>query len=52
MKKEITSSIIVRGRKDGKFRKIVALALIIVILVYYHSIGKQVSVDWKEAYEE
>lgn len=51
-KKEITASIIAWGRKGKKLRKMVALALIFVILVYYHSIGKRVSVDWEEAYEK
>ncbi len=51
-KKEITASIIAWGRKGGKLRKMAAIALIFVVLVYYHSIGKRISVDWKEAYED
>ncbi len=51
-KKELVASIIAWGRKGRKLRKLVALALIFVILVYYHSIGRQVDVDWKEAYGE
>ncbi len=49
-KKELTGSIVAWGRKGGKLRKMMAIALIFVILVYYHSIGKRVSVDWEEAY--
>jgi len=49
-KKELVASIIAWGRKGGKLRKMAALALIFVLLFYYHSIGRQVNVDWKEAY--
>lgn len=51
-KKEITASIIAWAKKGKRLRKMVALALIFVILVYYHSIGKRTNVDWKEAYEK
>jgi len=46
----LAASIVAWGRKGGKLRKMMAIAVIFVILVYYHSIGKRVSVDWEEAY--
>ncbi len=51
-KKEIVSSLVVWGRKGGKLRRLAALVMISAILAYYHSIGKKVSLNWKEAYGE
>lgn len=52
MKKEITARIIAWAKKGGHLRKGIAIAAIFVFLVYYHSIGKEVDVEWREAYDE
>ena len=52
MKKEITARIIAWAKKGGRLRKGIAIAAIFVFLVYYHSIGKEVDVEWREAYDE
>ncbi len=44
-KKELVSGLIQWGRKGGRLRKILALAIIALLLIYYHSIGRQVSVE-------
>lgn len=33
-------------------RRWIALVAIFALLVYYHSIGKQTAVEWKEVYGE
>lgn len=50
-KKELTAALVAWGRKGGRLCKAVALAAIFLLLVYYHSIGKKICVDWKEVYE-
>lgn len=50
-KKEIVAALVKWARKGTRIRKYVALALIFAILVYYHSIGKRTTVEWKELYE-
>ncbi len=49
-KKELTASIIAWARKGGRLRKAAAVALLFIIILYYHSIGKRLSVDWRAAY--
>ena len=51
-KKEIVGALVKWARKGKRFRKYVALAIVFVILVYYHSIGKRTTVEWKELYEK
>lgn len=51
-KKELTASIIAWGRAGGRLRRAAAITLIFIILFYYHSIGKRLSVDWRAAYGE
>lgn len=48
-KKEITAYFVAWGRKGGRLRKWIAISIIFVILVYYHSIGKKCNVDWEMA---
>ena len=52
MKKEITARIIAWAKKGGRLRKGMAIAAIFVFLVYYHSIGKEIGAEWREAYDE
>ena len=51
-KKEITARIIAWAKKGGRLRKGMAIAAIFVFLVYYHSIGKEIGAEWREAYDE
>ncbi len=51
-KKELVSRMIGWAKRGGRIRRLVALAAIFVLLVYYHSIGKQTAVEWKEVYGE
>ncbi len=51
-KNEIMEKLIAWGRKGGKLRRYIALAVIFAVLVYYHSIGKQLCMeDWAEICE-
>ena len=47
-KKELVSRIVRWACGGGKFRRIMAYAAIVLLLVYYHSIGKKMSVKYKE----
>lgn len=38
------------ARQGKKYRKLIALTAIFCLLFYYHSIGKRVTVKWKEVY--
>ena len=49
-KKELTSKLIRWARRGGRGRRIIALAGIFLLLVYYHSIGKKTSVEWEEVH--
>ena len=51
-KKEIVGSLVKWAKKGKRIRKCVALAMIFLILVYYHSIGKRTTVEWKKLYEK
>lgn len=44
-KNELVSGLIQWGRKGGRPRKILALAMIVLLLIYYHSIGRQAPVE-------
>lgn len=49
-KKELVSRLVAWAKQGGKFRTYLALAAIFVLLVYYHSIGKKMCVEWEEVY--
>ncbi len=46
-KKELVFRIVRWAKRGGRTRKCLALALIFVLLVYYHSIGKKTCSEWK-----
>ncbi len=46
-KKEIVSRLAGWAGRGGRHRKLLALAAIFVLLVYYHSIGKRTAVEWE-----
>lgn len=48
-KKELVSKLIRWAKRGKTLRRLLALSAIFVLLVYYHSIGKQGAVEWKEA---
>lgn len=45
-KKELVYAIIAWAKQGGKIRRLMALAAIFVLLVYYHSIGKKMCGEW------
>lgn len=49
--KEEVISRLVRWARRGRFRKYPALAVILLFLLYYHSIGRSVGDEWKKVYE-
>ncbi len=49
--KEEVIARLVRWAHRGKFRKYPALVIILLFLLYYHSIGRSVGDDWKKVYE-
>lgn len=49
-KKELVSKLIRWAKRGGKIRKLLALTAIFVLLVYYHSIGKNTCVEWEKVY--
>ena len=49
-KEEILSRLVSWAKQGGKIRRYLGLAIIFLFLAYYHSIGKSVSVEWKEVY--
>ncbi len=49
-KEEILSRLVSWAKQGGKARRYLGLAIIFLFLAYYHSIGKSVSVEWKEVY--
>ncbi len=50
-KKEIVGALVEWAKKGTCIRKYAALAIIFVILLYYHSIGKRTTAEWKTLYE-
>lgn len=51
-KKELVARLVGWAKQGGRIRKYLALAAIFVLLVYYHSIGKKTSAEWKVIYGE
>lgn len=51
-KKRLVSRIVAWAKRGSKIRKYPAIAVIVVLLVYYHSIGKKTCVEWEEICEE
>ncbi|MDE6749973.1 MAG: hypothetical protein K2K21_13065 [Lachnospiraceae bacterium] len=51
-KKEIVSALVKWAKKGKRLRKYTALAVIFLVLVYYHSIGKRTAKEWKAVYEK
>lgn len=56
-KKEIIAALVKWAQKGKRLRRFAALAIIFLILVYYHSIGKRTaveckSIEWKAVYEK
>lgn len=47
-KEEIVARLVSWAKKGGKIRKLFIIAVIFVLLVYYHSIGKKMCMEWKE----
>ncbi len=50
-KKEIVAALVNWAKKGCCVRRYVALAVIFLVLVYYYSIGKRTSANWKEICE-
>lgn len=48
-KKKLVSKLIGWARQGGKARKILALAAIFLLLLYYHGIARKMSLESKEA---
>ncbi|MFG6327504.1 MAG: hypothetical protein K1W00_11705 [Lachnospiraceae bacterium] len=42
------SALIEWSRKGSRLRKYAAIAAIFFLLLYYHSIGKRVDLEWEE----
>ncbi|MBP3476819.1 MAG: leucine-rich repeat protein [Lachnospiraceae bacterium] len=51
-KKEKVAALIRWAKTGRSYRRYAALAVIFCLLLYYHSIGKCVSVEWKEVYDD
>ena len=51
-KKELVSRLVTWAKQGGRFRTYLAFAAIFALLVYYHSIGKKMCVEWEEIYGE
>lgn len=51
-KNRLVSELIRWAYKGGRLKKLAALTAVGFILAYYHSIGKYIAVEWKEAYEK
>ncbi len=49
-KEEIIYRLIAWAKGGGTIRRYAGLAMIVLFLAYYHSIGKGVDVEWKEVY--
>ena len=48
-KEELVSRLVAWAKGAGGFKRALALAAVFLLLAYYHSIGKNVPEDWKEA---
>ena len=51
-KEEIVYRLVKWAKQGGKFRRMIGLAIIFLFLAYYHSIGKSVTVEWREVCTE
>lgn len=51
-KKELVTRLVGWAKRGGRIRKCLALSGIFVLLLYYHSIGKNTCTEWKEMYGE
>ncbi len=51
-KEELVSRLVSWAKGKGKIQRICALALIFLVLAYYHSIGRTVPEEWREVYEK
>lgn len=49
-KNELTARLVRFARKGGHIRRMLVIAAIFLLLLYYHSIGKKTSVQWEEVY--
>lgn len=49
-KEEIIHRLVSWAKKGGSLRRILGLAVIFLFLLYYHSMGKSVDVEWKKVY--
>ena len=51
-KEEIIYRLVSWAKQGGSVRRILGLAVIFLFLAYYHSVGKSVSLEWKEVYRK
>ena len=49
-KEEIVYRLVEWAKQGGKIRRLLGVAVIFLFLAYYHSIGKSVTVEWREVY--
>lgn len=49
-KNELTARLVRFARGGGRFRRMLAVAAIFLLLLYYHSIGKKTAVQWEDIY--
>ena len=51
-KEEIIHRLVEWAKRGGRLRRMLAVAVIFLFLAYYHSMGKSVTVEWKEIRRE
>ncbi|NBH12913.1 hypothetical protein D3Z36_01605 [Lachnospiraceae bacterium] len=51
-KQELVSRLVKWAKGKGSVQRMFALAIIFLLLAYYHSVGRSVSGDWREVYEK
>lgn len=51
-KEELVSRLVSWAKGKGKLQRMAALALIFLVLAYYHSMGRKVPEGWREVYEK
>ena len=49
-KEEIVYRLVEWAKQGGKIRRLLGVAVIFLFLAYYHSMGKSVTVEWREVY--
>ncbi|MCM1254104.1 MAG: hypothetical protein NC321_14895, partial [Clostridium sp.] len=47
-KQKIISTLISRAKRESRLKRYLILALIFLVLLYYHTIGKRASAAWRE----